>query len=99
MAIDGTYRGKAKSAFGGATECELTLKANGAVLTGRASAMGIESEIKGGKVDGNSFSGQVEGDGPLGHMTLDIQGTVDGDAITGTVKAGRITAKFEGARV
>lgn len=98
MAIDGTYKGKAKSPFG-STDCTLTLKANGATLSGHASAMGIEAGIKNGTVDGSSFSCQVEGDGPLGHMTLDIQGTVDGDKITGTVKAGRMQAKFEGARV
>jgi hypothetical protein len=98
MAIDGTYQGKASSPFG-STDCTLTLKANGATLTGHASAMGIESDVKNGTVNGDSFACQVEGTGPLGHMVLDIQGVVEGDKISGTVKAGRMKARFEGARV
>ena len=98
MSIDGTYQGKASSPFG-STDCTLTLKADGTKLTGHASAMGIESEVKNGTINGNAFSFQAEGTGPLGHMVLDIEGTVDGDRITGTVKAGRMKARFEGARV
>ena len=98
MAIDGTYQGKASSPFG-STDCTLTLMAVGATLTGHASAMGIESAIQDGTVDGNSFTCTVEGNGPLGHMVLAIEGTVEGDKITGTVKAERMAARFEGARV
>ena len=97
MAIDGTYQGKMAAGLG-STDCTLTLKTNGSELTGHASAMGVESEVKNGKVDGDSFSFQVEGDGPLGHVTLDIQGVVEGDAISGTAKIGRMTARFEGTR-
>lgn len=98
MAIDGTYQGKVTSPLG-STECTLTLKADGSRLTGHASAMGIESELKDGTVDGDSFSCQVEGNGPLGHMILDIQGVAEGDGISGTVKFGRMKARFKGARV
>ena len=97
MAIDGTFQGKITSAFG-ATDCTLTLATAGGMLTGRASAMGIESEIRDASLDGNSFTFTVEGNGPLGHMVLAIQGAVDGDTISGTVNAGRMKARFEGTR-
>lgn len=83
----------------GSTDCELTLNTAGDVLTGSASAMGVTSTIQDGSVDGNAFSFTTEGDGPLGHMRLDISGVVDGDHITGTIALGRIKAAFEGTRV
>lgn len=98
MPIDGTYQGKVTSLLG-STDCTLTLKADGTKLTGSASAMGIESEIENGTVDGNSFACQVEGDGPLGHMVLEIRGVAKDDGISGTVKSGRMKARFKGARV
>lgn len=98
MAIDGTYQGKVTSPLG-STDCTLTLKADGAALTGHASAMGIESDLKDCTMDGNSFACKAEGDGPLGHMVISIQGTVEGDDITGTVAFGRMKARFKGARV
>ena len=98
MAIDGTYQGKISTLMG-STDCMLTLKADGTKLSGHANAMGIESDVKEGTVDGNSFAFKVEGNGPLGHMVLDIQGVVEGDKISGTAKAGRMKARFEGTRV
>ncbi len=98
MSIDGTYQGKVTGPLG-STDCTLTIKADGTKLTGHASAMGIESEVKNGVVDGNSFSFQAEGNGPIGHMVLDIQGVAEGDGISGTVKFGRMKARFEGKRV
>jgi hypothetical protein len=98
MAIDGTYKGTAKSMMGSA-DCEITLKEGaGGTLSGTASAMGINASIQNGTVSGNDFTCEVEGDGPLGHMTLTIAGTVEGDRISGTIAAGRMKAKFEGTR-
>ena len=98
MAIDGTYQGVAKSMMGSA-DCTIELKTDGATLSGKASMMGIESEIQNGTATDDSFDCQVEGDGPLGHMVLDIKGKVNGDTIKGTIKTGRIKARFEGKRV
>lgn len=98
MAIDGTYQGKVTGPLG-STDCTLTLKADGTVLTGHASAMGIESEVKNGVLDGNSFTFQAEGNGPIGHMILNIEGIAEGDVISGTVKFGRMKARFEGKRI
>ena len=97
MAIDGTYKGTAK-AFLGSADFELRLETSGTALSGTASVMGIEAELQNGKVDGDSFSFQAEGDSPLGHMVLDVKGTVSGDRITGAAKAGGMSAKLEGAR-
>lgn len=98
MSVDGTYQGKVTSLIG-STDCTLTLKTDGTVLTGHASAMGIESEVKNGVVDGDTFTCQVEGDGPLGHMVLEIRGVAKGDGISGTVKSGRMKSRFKGTRV
>jgi hypothetical protein len=97
MAIDGTYKGTARAMLGSA-DFELTLETDGAALTGSASVMGIVAELQNGKADGNSFTCQAEGDGPIGHMVLDISGTVDGDRIFGEAKAGVMTARLEGSR-
>lgn len=98
MAVDGTYKCAAKSMLGSA-DCEITLVTDGTTLTGSASTMGIAAELQNGRADGNSFTCQAEGDGPIGHMVLNISGTVDGNRIVGEVKAGRITAKLEGVRL
>lgn len=98
MAIDGTYKGLATSPLATA-KCDLTLKAEGNVLTGSASAMGVTAEIKNGTVEGDSFACVVEGTGPLGYMSLDIRGTVSGDIAKGTIQVGRIVSVFEGKRV
>ena len=98
MAIDGTYKGVAKSMMGSA-DCELTLKEEaGGALSGSASMMGVTAALQNGTVDGNAFACEVEGDGPLGHMTLKVKGKVDGDRITGTIAAARMKARFEGTR-
>lgn len=98
MAIDGTYKGTARALFGSA-DFELRFETSGTALFGTASVMGIEAELQNGKVNGDSFSFQAEGDSPLGHMVLNVTGSVTGDRITGAAKAGGMSAKLEGARV
>jgi hypothetical protein len=98
MAIDGTYKGTAKSMMGSA-DFEITIKTDGSTVTGRASAMGIDAEIQNGVLNGSDVNCQIEGNGPLGHMVLDIEANIDGDTLTGVAKAGRMKVKLEGTRV
>ena len=86
MAVDGTYETVVKSPMGD-QKATLTVKSNGDSWTGtQAGAMGT-TEITDGKVDGNKLTWSVSITVPM-PMTLTNEATVDGDAITGTVKAG-----------
>ena len=55
--------------------------------TGSQSAQGRSQAITDGKIDGNSVSWKNAITTPF-PMTLEFAGTVDGDAISGNVKAG-----------
>jgi hypothetical protein len=66
------------------------LKSDGAKLTGTTSmAMGTmeprTSEIKDGKLDGNKFSFKTVMTTPNGEMVSVYEGTVEGDALKGTM--------------
>ena len=72
----------------------MTLKADGAKLTGSMPGMGRgggdpppPTEITDGKVDGNNVSWSAKISSPM-PLTLDFAGTVDGDKLSGSVKAG-----------
>jgi hypothetical protein len=71
----------------GAQEASLTLKTEGDKLTGKASGRAGEMAITDGKVSGNNakFSMSVQQPFP---MTLEYDLTVEGDKISGMVKAG-----------
>jgi hypothetical protein len=57
------------------------------------------AELQNGKADGDSFAFRVEGDGPIGHMVIDVSGTVSGDRLRGDARAGGMAARLEGRRV
>lgn len=97
MAVDGTYR-VILDAFGSSTQGTVTLKSNGQALSGEVYGMGMDAQLENGKVDGQSFSGTIEGPTPLGTMRFKVSGKVDGNAIAGTLKAGLVKATFEGTR-
>ncbi len=61
-------------------------KTDGEVLTGTAtdSGNGATADVVNGKFDGTNFSFQITIKTPVGEMTNELQGTVDGDKITGT---------------
>jgi hypothetical protein len=66
----------------------ITLKQDGAKLTGSVPGMGRggdnpppPTEITDGKVDGNSISFTVKRETPNGTMVQKFEGTIDGDAI------------------
>ena len=79
MAVDGKWNITVKS--------ELNLKTDGDKLTGTASGAQGSNEIANGKVDGDNVSWSADIKQPF-PMTLEFAGKVDGDAISGNVKAG-----------
>ena len=97
MSVDGTWNVVVKSPMGDQPST-LTLKADGGTLTGTASAQGNTNPIANGKVDGDAVSWSNSITTPF-PMTLEFSGTVDGDSLTGTVKAGSFGSfPFSGKR-
>ena len=97
MSVDGTWNLVVKSPMGDQPST-LTLKASGGTLTGTASAQGNTSEIANGKADGDNVSWSNSITTPF-PMTLEFSGTVVGDTLNGSVKAGSFGSfPFTGAR-
>ena len=73
-----TYMGEMKSVY--------EFKVDGDVLTGTAtdSGNGATAPVEDGKFDGKDFSCKITIKTPVGELTNELKGTVDGDKITGT---------------
>ena len=97
MSVDGTWNVVVKSPMGDQPST-LTLAADGATLTGTASAQGNTNPIANGKVDGDTVSWSNSLTTPF-PMTLEFSGMVDGDSLSGSVKAGSFGSfPFAGTR-
>jgi hypothetical protein len=82
----------------GAQKATLELAADGAVLTGTQTAAQGSGPLENGKVDGNTLTWSAKISSPM-PMTLDFTGTVDGDKLSGSVKAGSFGSfPFTGGR-
>lgn len=86
MAIDGDWNIAVNSPMG-KQESKLSFVSNGSELTGTASAQGQSQPISNGKIDGNAVSWSASITTPF-PMTLEFTGTIDGDSMSGNVKAG-----------
>lgn len=96
MAIDGNWEITINSPMG-AQKAKLEFKADGGALTGTQHAQGGSQPVN-GKVDGNNVSWSANITSPM-PMTLEFTGSVDGDAIKGSVKAGAFGSfPFSGTR-
>ena len=74
------------------------LKADGGALTGSQMADGSTAEIFDGTVNGNQLSWKVSISDPM-PLTLEFNGTVDGDEVTGSVTLGNFgSSSFSGTR-
>ncbi|HWK34931.1 hypothetical protein [Sphingomonas sp.] len=95
--VDGTWETVTKSPMGD-QKATLTVASDGDTFTGSyVGAMG-STEIKDGKVDGDTLRWSIDISIPM-PMTLTIEATVDGDAINGTVTAGAFGSfPMDGAR-
>jgi hypothetical protein len=97
MSVDGTWNVVVKSPMGDQPST-LTLKADGGTLTGTASAQGNTNDIANGKVDGDTVSWSNSITTPF-PMTLEFSGKVEGDSLSGSVKAGSFGSfPFSGKR-
>jgi hypothetical protein len=97
MAVDGKWEVVINSPLG-AQKAQLDLKSDGTSLTGSQQAAQGSGPLENGKVDGNNLSWSAKITSPM-PMTLDFNGTVDGDKLTGSVKAGSFGSfPFTGTR-
>jgi hypothetical protein len=87
MSVAGTYDVTIKSPMGD-QKGTLTVNPSGESFTGSvSSAMMGTMEISDGKVNGNTITWSMDMKVPM-PMTLEGEATIDGDAISGAVKAG-----------
>ncbi len=97
MAVDGKWSITVNSPMG-AQKADLDLKASGSALTGKQTSPQGSADITDGKADGDKVSWSVAITSPM-PMTLEFSGTVSGNAISGSVKAGAFGSfPFSGTR-
>ena len=86
MSVAGTYECVTKTPMGD-QKSDVTIVVDGDTFTGsNVGAMG-SMELENGKVDGNTLTWTMKMTVPM-PMTLEGSATVDGDDVTGSVKAG-----------
>ena len=86
MSVAGTYDCTIKSPMGDQAS-KFTVNVDGDAFTGSmAGGMGA-MDVTDGKVDGDTLTWKMNMTVPM-PMTLDCDATVDGDTLTGNVKAG-----------
>lgn len=97
MSANGTWKTTINTPMG-AQNGTLTLTTDGAELSGTMSSPQGEMAIENGAVDGDTLTWKAAITSPM-PMTLEFSASVDGDAITGTVKLGAFgEAEFSGTR-
>jgi hypothetical protein len=98
MAVDGKWEIVINSPLG-AQKAQLDLATAGGTLTGSQQAAQGSGPLENGKVDGNNVSWSAKITSPM-PMTLDFTGMVEGDKLSGSVKAGSFGSfPFSGTRV
>jgi hypothetical protein len=97
MAVDGNWNITIKTPMGEQTGL-LTLNTEGGALTGQMSGNMGAVAIENGAADGDSVKWSAKVTSPM-PITLEFDGKVDGDSISGNVKLGAFgTSTFSGAR-
>jgi hypothetical protein len=98
MAVDGKWEIVINSPLG-AQKAQLDLKTDGGTLTGSQQAAQGSGPLENGKIDGNALSWSAKISSPM-PLTLDFTGTVEGDTLSGSVKAGSFGSfPFSGTRL
>lgn len=95
--IDGTYDVTVEG-LGHTATSSIDLAIKGKEATGTVHILGQDLPLERGKVDGQSISGQVHADTPLGKHKLKVSATVDGERISGKIKTLVGSGTFEGTR-
>jgi hypothetical protein len=97
MAVDGKWEIVINSPLG-AQKANLELATDGTALTGTQTAAQGSGPLENGKADGDNVSWSAKITSPM-PMTLDFTGTVEGDKLSGSVKAGSFGSfPFAGTR-
>ena len=98
MAADGKWQLTINTPLG-AQQSTLTIAAHGESLSGtQSAAIGDERPIEDGKISGDNLSWKASVTRPMA-LTLEFTATVQGDAMTGSVKLGPFgTQSFHGVR-
>jgi hypothetical protein len=86
MSIAGTYECVTKTPMGD-QKSEFTIVVDGDTFTGKNQGAMGSMDLENGKIDGNKLTWSMKMTVPM-PMTLEGEATVDGDTITGGVKAG-----------
>jgi hypothetical protein len=86
MSVAGTYNVVTKTPMGDQSGT-FTVAVSGDSFTGSVTNPMGSMEVAGGKVDGNKLTWKMDMKVPM-PMSLDCEATVDGDAISGSIKAG-----------
>ena len=86
MAVDGTWNLTLDTPMGEQSSA-LTVTSSGGTLSGSQSAQGQSTDIFDGTVNGNDVAWKVSITQPMA-MTLSFNGTVDGNAMSGSVVLG-----------
>ena len=86
MAVDGKWEIVINSPLG-AQKANLDIATKDGALTGTQQAAQGSGPLENGKVDGNTVTWSAKISSPM-PLTLDFTGTVDGDKLSGSVKAG-----------
>ncbi len=95
MAVDGKWNIVIKTPMGDQYGV-LTLKQEGDVLTGEMSGSSGNAPIENGKIEGEKLSWHAKVTTPM-PITLEFEGMVEGDGISGNVKLGAFgTSTFSG---
>jgi len=98
MAVDGKWEIVINSPLG-AQKATLDIATDGTALTGTQQAAQGSGPLENGKVDGNNVAWSAKISSPM-PLTLDFIGTVNGDKLSGSVKAGAFGSfPFNGNRV
>jgi hypothetical protein len=97
MSVDGTWNVKMETPMG-TRAATLTLKADGASLSGTMGGPEGSTSIYDGTANGNSVGWKTDITSPM-PLTLEFSATVEGDSISGSVKLGMFgNAPLSGTR-
>ncbi len=86
MSLSGTYECVTKTPMGD-QKSDVTINVDGDTFTGTNAGAQGTLEMENGKVDGNKLTWSMKMTVPM-PMTLEGEATIDGDTLSGGVKAG-----------
>ena len=98
MALDGTYK-VTVDVLKQQLDGEVVVTTEGGVLKGTVSYMGQTLELEDVKETADGITATASAQLPTGKTTVQVSAKVDGDDISGTIKAFPISATFSGTKI